>query len=296
MTVFLKMKYKILFFCAVLLFILGGCSDGQNKMVNDLNLKIDSLEKVNASNKTDLVNLTSFIETLSDGLDSIAVKENSLFYTNQGKERTIRDRKQLKKNLEMFAQTLSNQRQRIALLTDSLKRSGANISKLNSIVAYLNQQLDNKERMIRSLQKELDQKNVDLSELSGQVSSLSEENLLLTEKVEKQSEAIKTQNDILNEGYVKIGTKKELKDGGLISGGFLKKNKINYNSLSKDGFQCIDIRTYTEIEINSGTPKVLTPMPTSSYEIRKVGKNKAVLHIIDPTSFWSITNYLIIQI
>ena len=83
---------------------------------------------------------------LSDGLDSIAQQENMLFYTNKGKEGTIVDRKQLKKNIEMFAETIKNQRIRISELMETIKKRGANINKLNKLVNYLNQQSPTQEK------------------------------------------------------------------------------------------------------------------------------------------------------
>ena len=59
-------------------------------------------------------------------------------------------------------------------------------------------------------------------------------------------------------------------------------------------FTKVDIRTFTEVTINSGNPKILTQMPASSYRIEK-GKGSSILYILDPTAFWSVSNYLIIQ-
>lgn len=275
--------------------ILIGCSGNYENKVAEMQAKIDSLESVDSNHQKEFMDLSSFIETLSDGLDSIAIQENSLFYTNKGKERTIVDRKQLRKNLEMFQQTLSNQRLRIAQLTDSLRQKGTDVSKLNRLIDYLNQQLDSKDKLIQTLRADLEKKNVSIGQLNDMVNNLTEDNTKLTQEIEMRKEAMNAQNDAINLAFLKMGTKKELKDAGLLTGGFMKKKRVNYENLPKDKFMQVDIRLLTELPISSSKPKILSPMPESSYRLVKEGKDRTILRIIDPTSFWSVSNYLIIQ-
>lgn len=272
---------------------LVGCSDNGQKDIDQLNKQIDSLQMENARKDGDIKDMMSFVGVLADGLDSIAKQEEILFYTNKGKEGTVVDREQLKKNLEMFEQTLSTQKKRIAQLVDSLKARGESLSKLTTLVTYLNQQLEEKNNIINSLRADLNNKNVNIAQLQKRVNSLSESNTILTEKVEKQVKALSAQTEMINEGYVKIGDKKTLTDMGIISGGFLKKTKVNYNAIQKSQFMRVDIRHFTEIPIKSGDPKILTQMPASSYRIEK-NKGMSTLYITDPTAFWSVSNYLII--
>ena len=212
--------------------------------------------------------MTTFVSLLADGLDSIAKQEDLLFYTNKGREGTIVDKDQLKKNLDMFEEMLNLQKQRITQLADSLKSRG----------------------------EELQNKNVNLTQLQKKVTALTEDNTQLSQRVEAQVQALKTQTEIINEGFVKIGTKKALSDLGIITGGFLKKKKVNPNAIQQGQFMRVDIRYFKEIPLNSGNPKILTQMPTSSYRITQTGKNQSVLSILDPTAFWSVSNYLIVQL
>ena len=275
--------------------LLAGCSDGSKDKIAEMQETIDSLKRVDANRQNDIGNLTMFIETLSEGLDSIAQQEHSLFYTNKGKEGTTIDRKQLRKNLEMFQQTLIGQRERIAQLADSLKRKGADMKKLNKIIDYLNQQLDSKDLLIKALRADLEKKTVNINELNDKVTALTEDNTKLNQQIEMQAEALATQSNEFNQAYVKIGTKRELKSCGLLSGGFLKKTKVNYTNLQTSLFTKVDIRTMTEIPINSSNVKVMSPMPVSSYTIVREDDGRTILRILDPSSFWSVSNYLIIQ-
>ena len=273
---------------------LFSCKNGKEEM-SLLQQRIDSLEKVDEERQNDLKDLTGFITTLSDGLDSIAAQENMLF-SNKGVEGIYIDRRELKLNLEMFEEKLIQQKRRISQLSDSLKSRGAKIEVLNSLVQHLNLQLDEKNKMIQSLKNELEKKNVNMTQLRNKVNSLSERNAILSEKAELQVQALKTQDEIINECYVKIGSKKELIAGGYVTGGFLKKTKINHNSLQKQNFTAVDIRVFKEITVNSNSPKILTQMPASSYRWVNNRNSTSTLQITDPASFWSISNFLIIQI
>ena len=247
--------FSVLFFAA--------CTGNQQEKAQ-LEERIDSLQKENSRKDKDINDMTTYLSLLADGLDSIAKQENILFYTNKGREGTIVDRDQLRKNLDMFEETLNQQRQRIAQLADSLKARGENLSNLSRLVTHLNQQLDEKNSQIQKLRSELQKKNVNISQLQKKVTALTEDNTQLNQRVETQVQALNAQTEMMNEGFVKIGTKKALSDLGIISGGFLKKKKINLNAIQQDQFMRVDIRYFKEIPLNSGNPKVLTQMPASS--------------------------------
>lgn len=289
-----KPKTLLLLVVTVILSGIISCKDSNLPEKDYWVAKVDSLEKENNHKDTQINDMMSFVSVLADGLDSIARQEDMLFAGSQGREGTGIDREQLKRNLEAFENMLNQQKQRIAQLADSLRSRGANLEKLTSLVNYLNKQLDEKNDVIRSLRADIDKKNVSIAQLQRRVSSLSESNTQLTKKVERQVEALDTQTEIINEGYVKIGTAKEHKAQGILTGGFLKKKRVNVSTLRHDKFMKVDIRVFTEIPINSPDPKVLTHMPPSSYRIVKNGKT-STLYVTDPTTFWSVSNFLIIQ-
>ena len=165
------MVRKLLIFSAL---FLAACSG--NKYNSQLEERIDSLQKENNRKDKDINDMTSYVSLLADGLDSIAKQESILFYTNKGREGTIVDKDQLKKNLDMFEETLNQQRQRISQLADSLRARGESLSNLSRLVTYLNQQLDEKNNQINELRSELQNKNVNLSQLQKKVTALTEDN------------------------------------------------------------------------------------------------------------------------
>jgi DNA repair exonuclease SbcCD ATPase subunit len=280
-------------FFIVLLGTLFSCSD-TTKEKSELLSRIDSLNIENQKKEKDISEMMSFINVLADGLDSIAKQEDILFNSNKGREGFVVDREQLKKNLDAFENILNQQNEKIAQLADSLKARGENLNKLQVLVDYLNSQLDEKNRIISSLRADLENNKVNIANLQKKVRSLSESNTELASKVETQSTTLAAQTEIINECYVKIGNKKTLSALGIITGGLLKKTKINPNAINQSQFTKVDIRYFTKVPLQSSKPVILTQMPSSSYKIEKTGKNSSILYIVDPTAFWSLSNYLVI--
>lgn len=278
---------------------LGSCKSDKTYQLENrlLQYQIDSLTQANELQKTDLDNMHSFMSVISDGLDSIALQEHHILVKRDVEGRRL-TKHELKRRLDDFADLLARQRERIAQLEDSLTFSNSeSMGKLRNIINYLNQQMDSKDKTIASLQAELKKKNVDIGRLNSMVNTLTEENTTLTTIVEKQEEALTVQTEIINECYVKIGSRKELQQSGLLKGGFLSKKKVNYDGVDKRTFNAVDIRQFREVQLKSSDPKILTPVPNNnSFYFEDNGDGTCTLHITNPTLFWSVSNFLIIQL
>jgi len=255
--------------------------------------QVDSLKAALEQRNADYQQLDEFLTIVSSGLDSIARQETDIY--NMGKESPTISREQIKEDLSRFQQTLKLQRERIAQLERKLNASSGEGQKMKSIIASLKLQLTEKESQIAELQSQLNDKNFTIQDLSQRMGVMSKRITAQEEVITSQNEMMQQQDDIINEGFYKIATKSELKDAGLLTGGFLKKNKIDYNNVNKSQFRSIDIRQFTELSIPSKTPKILTQVPEDSYVLETNG-NKSVLRIIDINKFWSVSKFLIIQI
>ena len=101
------MKKLFVSFSTVMLMLVSfgviSCKEGKNPEIDRLQQKVDSLSQENVRKDDDINDMKSFVSVLADGLDSIAVHEEVLFYTNKGREGTVIDREQLKKNLDLQA-------------------------------------------------------------------------------------------------------------------------------------------------------------------------------------------------
>lgn len=77
---------------------LFSCS-GKSSDMKQILAERDSIINANKAKDAELNELNSFVTTISDGLDSLALQENILL-SNKGKDGTTMSRKQIKENMK----------------------------------------------------------------------------------------------------------------------------------------------------------------------------------------------------
>lgn len=258
----------------------------------------DSILQDNKSKTQQLDELNGVLSTIAIGLDSIAVQENILF-NSRGRDGVRLDKHEIATRLNGMADILARQRAKIQVLQDSLanQKSSQGMEHLQRVVEFLNQQLAEKDQIIKSLRADLNNSKKDITQLRASLSDMKNRATKAENKTQVLTTALSKQDDIINECYVKIGTKKQLSAAGLLKGGFLQKKKVNYEDIDKSKFNAVDIRKFREITLKSNNPKILTPQPSNrSFHFEENGDGKCTLVITNPTIFWSVSNFLIIQL
>lgn len=281
-----KIVYYVI--AATIVVMATSCNGGSNPTKEQL----DSLQTAYDQRNADYNELNEFLSVIATGLDSIALQEGQIL--TPGESPSL-NREQIKKNLDAYKQTLDTQRQRIDELEKKLKTGNANSAQMKTIIASLKQQLAQKDEEIAQLRKQVDDQNVDINSLKENVENLRQHNEMQAGLIVSQQETILSQDASLNTAYIKIATKKDLKEAGLLTGGFLKKTKVDFTKIDKSLFRAVDIRDVEKIDIPAEKAKVMTPQPENSYRIDKIGKNN-VLSIINPEKFWGVSNFVIIEI
>ena len=281
-----KIAYYVI--AATIIVMATSCNGGSASMKEQL----DSLQTAYEQRDADYNELNEYLGVIATGLDSIALQEGQILRNDEG---TTLNREQIKKNLDVYKQTLESQRERIAVMEKKLKTNQKYSAHLRSIIASMKQQLAQKDEEIANLRKLVDDKNVDISKLKENVENLRQHNEMQAGLIASQVETINAQDASMHTAYVMIGTKKELKKQGLLTGGFLKKTKVDFTKVDKSLFKAIDIRHTDKIDIPSKKAKVMTPQPEDSYRIDQVYKN-LVLSVTNPEKFWGVTDFVIIQV
>ena len=254
--------------------------------------QLDSLQTAYEQRDADYNELNEYLGVIATGLDSINLQEGQILRSDEG---PALSREQIKKNLDTYKQTLESQRERIAVMEKKLKTNQKYSAHLRSIIASLKQQLAQKDEEIANLRKLVDDKNMDISKLKENVLNLQQRNEMQAGLIASQEETITSQAASMHTAYVMIGTKKELKKQGLLTGGFLKKTKVDFTKVDKSLFKAIDTRSTQKIDIPGKKAKVMTPQPEDSYRIDQVYKN-LVLSVTNPEKFWGVTDFVIIQV
>ena len=258
----------------------------------------DSILQDNKNKTQQLDELNGVLSAIAIGLDSIAVQENLLF-NSSGRDGVRLDKHEIAARLNGMADILARQRAKIQALQDSLanRKTSQSVEHLQRVVEFLNQQLAEKDQVIRSLRADLNNSQKDITQLRASLSDMKSRAVRAENKTQVLTTALSKQDDVINECYVRIGTKKQLSAAGLLKGGFLQKKKVNYEDVDKSKFNAVDIRKFREITLKSNNPKILTPQPSNrSFHFEESGDGSCTLVITNPTLFWSVSNYLIIQL
>ena len=259
----------------------------------------DSILQDNKSKTQQLDELNDVLSTIAIGLDSIAMQENILFNSSGPDGVRLLDKHEIAARLNGMADILARQREKIQILQDSLanRKTSQGVEHLQRVVEFLNQQLAEKDQVIKSLRADLNNSKKDITHLRASLSDMKNRATKAENKTQVLTTALSKQDDVINECYVRIGTKKQLSAAGLLKGGFLQKKKVNYEDVDKSKFSAVDIRKCREISLKSSNPKILTPQPSNrSYHFEESGDGHCVLVITNPTLFRSVSNYLIIQL
>lgn len=271
-----------------------GISSGGN---SELDAERDSLKVVSEKQLERLDNYEKAISLLNSTLDSIAYEEKMMFI-NAGNVEGPVTKDIVRKNLERFEAILNQQKARITQLESQIKARNDSSDMSLALITHLQGQIRVKDTQILQLKKEIEKKNVDISHLQEQVESqqytIDSQTVTIDElskRTQRQNEALARQDAILNNGYVLLGTKADLQRKGIMKKGKLVAESI----LDRSKFKQVDMRNWKEVSFTAKKPRILSNMPASSYELTTDGQGNFNLNIINPSDFWKITSYLIIQ-
>ncbi len=287
----MKNVFSILCICLV---AFGMFSCGENAKSRAQRELIDSLETENAQVRMDYDDLQRYLSVIAVGLDSILQEENELLFGTKDGEKRRMNRQHMRHQLSHVRDLLSRHRERIAELERQLANGKGNVQSLRTIVASLKQQLEAKDLELEKLRAKLEDSRVNIEKLTEQLGQMREEQNVQNETIAQQQPAIAEKEKLLYRCYVRIGDKKELKRLGLLSGGFLKKKKVDYSNLDVSLFEEMDIRNVKKFSL-PGKAKIMTPVPDGSYQMVAEENGKYTLLVLDQRLFWSASKFLIIQ-
>ena len=192
-------------------------------------------------------------------------------------------------------EALQQRRERLAQLEAKLKESNVSNATLLKTIDNLKGQIAEQETEIATLTNQLSAAHVEIAALGARVDSLSTTVTEVTTEREEARQQATELTDELNTCFFAIGTKGELQQHQIIKTGFLRKTKILPGDFERTYFTQADKRSLVNIPLHSKKAKVLTNQPADSYEIVEEG-NQKILKIKDAAKFWSISNFLVIQV
>jgi len=242
--------------------------------------------------------ITSFINEVNDiesNLAQIEVKQRqSDLAMASGAELKGSQAERIKENIKAINDLMKENKEKIAALNKKLKSSGGKIADFEKMVASLNEQMQSKDQQLTELNGKLASLNVKVDSLNTQVTGL-------TTDVTTKSKTIEDQTAKLHTAYYTTGTAKELvnkkvlvKEGGFLG---LGKSEKMMDNVDNSAFNQIDITKTSTIPIEAKDAKIVTTHPTDSYTIQHTGKDQiSSLVITDPDRFWKTSKYLVVVV
>ncbi|MDE6453315.1 MAG: hypothetical protein K2L27_03835 [Muribaculaceae bacterium] len=275
--------------------LLGACAK-EDQSEQEHKQAIADASKVELQNAVaDRDQLFLLVNEISQGMDQIKALENILTVNASSNGETASQRERIQADIAAIQKALQERREKLAELEKKLNNSTLTNNNLRNTIATLRGQIDSQSTEIETLKSSLNEATARIGELNTAVDSLNTEVSTVTaQKDEAEQQSVDLANE-LNTCYYAVGSKKELKEREIIETGFLRKTKIMEGDFDRNFFTTADKRTLTTIALHSDKAKVLTNQPEGSYVVEDQNGQK-VLRITNPASFWSLSNYLVIQV
>lgn len=270
--------------------MLTACFNNSKPEENPLQHELDSLISANSAQAEELQECMALIDQVNDGFRIIKEAEGQFDVNNGDVEMNNRD--QMIGNMQFVQETMQRNRQLIDMLKNKLSSSNNKLAALIKQVEKLEADYKEQSAHLAQMQEELAARDVIIEQQSEQINTLNEDVSNLTQENELQTAEIASQDRQLNKAWFVFGTKSELKDQKILDKGEVLQNG-NFN---KSYFTEIDIRYVKDIQLQSKNATLLTSHPAGTYQLSKNSEGLYELHITDPTQFWSVSKYLVVQV
>ena len=290
-------KKTMLAACTCLLCIgtFTTCTE-QSAEYKKLQFENDSLRLHIKKTEVEIEEMLNALNAIESDINVIRETEK-LLNMQQDAELTGTRREQIERNMQMVVEALKRNKQQLAELQDKLDASNLRFSALQQTIDRLTKDVEDKTVLITKLQDDLSQRDVQIQDLTGQVDDLIENVEVLKELTESQSDLLAKQDKTLHTVYYCFGTKKELKEQNILSGGGLfSKSKTLERGFNEDYFLPIDKRRVTAIPLYASKATVKTNHPKGTFNFFKDSDGNLTLEINNPDLFWSLSKYLVIEV
>jgi chromosome segregation ATPase len=199
--------------------------------------------------------------------------------------------------MQQIKESMQQNKAKIAELKKLASKKGKANSKLLETIKQLQTEMDEQGTQIQSLQAELEQKNIKITELNTTVDTQTKNIADQQNVMDQQKSTIKGQDTDMNTVWYCVATNKKLQAAKIITaGGLFKSSKVMNNEFDKNAFTQIDLRNISSIPTNSKRAKILSLHPQNSYRLVIGADKKITIEISNPSRFWSVSKYLVVQI
>ncbi|MGI6572123.1 MAG: hypothetical protein ACOX19_01570 [Fermentimonas sp.] len=262
----------------------------ESKEYKTLEAQRDSLMMVTIDAESEAIEMMAVISEVEANFERIREAEKYISTQSAKDGEMSQDtRTRVTENFKMINDILQRNKAQLQELNRKYSGSTKEIASLKNTIARLNREMEESAGRLAELQQKLAAKDEQIAQLSRDITSLAIE-------AEQQSVTIQEQDRSLNMAYYVFGTRKELKEQKILSGGFLKTTRVLQDTFNKEYFLTIDIREVTEIPLYAKKAKLWSTHPEGTYEFVTLEDGNLLFQVTDTQRFWSLTKYLIIEV
>ena len=275
------MRYLLIIVFSALFWACGSkeiAPDGQQSL-----MEASKQELATALEERD--QLLALVKDITVSMDRIKHLENVLTVSGVSPNENSAQRQRMLSDIAAIQQELKQRRDKLAEMEKRFSESSLYSEQLGATLEALRHQVDNQYDEIEGLR---DQLTLNVDSLNTAVDSVNQD-------LDAALAASHRLANELNTCYYVVAPKAQLQDHHIIETRFLRKSRLLKGDFDQGFFVIADKRNLTSIDLNSPKVKLYTNHPEDSYVITETDSTKT-LTILDYEKFWSITNYLVIQI
>jgi hypothetical protein len=273
-------------------------------IILDKKAQVEQLSTRNANLNTTIQERDSLVSDMAGTFDEIEknltfVREKRGNLTLTTAEGNKTKKEILVEDIRLMNEMLKESSKKIEELDKKLKSTGFEIKSFKNKIAELNKNILEQENNIKLLTAELEQRDVKIAEMDNQIAVMHTDILSKSDTISIKSQIIEGKDNELNKAYFVSGSTRELLEKGVIrrEGGFLGlgKSKDLKDDPNETYFSELDQRTTQSLPIHSKKAHLITEHPDSSYKFIFEDDQVAYLQIEDPSEFWKLTRYLVVE-
>ncbi len=261
----------------------------ETKAFKDMRFQRDSIQHLQQTQLDELLGYMDIVQSVDSSFEAIRESQNMLSMVSYEGDGSQSVKQRVEENIYMISNLLSENNAKIAELEEKLNESDLKNTKFQKTISRLKKDLEKKNKEITKLYKELEAKNFRIDSLLVENQLINQRATELTALSEAQLAQLNAQDAAIHTAYFFMGTRKELKANDIN----VKDKDSGYRTSL---FTSIDVRTFDRLETDSKSAKILTKHPEGSYQLVRGEDKKYTLIIKNPTDFWSVSKYLIMQI
>lgn len=290
------MKKFIVFGIVASMFLMCSCVESSQKYKN-LQARVDSLSAITTAQNQEMESMFSDINDITAGMQSLRDAEHLLTLEAEKENKTGSKSKQqlarLKSDVHAITEAIAGYKSQIAKLESKNKNQSAEFKRM---IANLNAELDLRSEKIVEITNQLAATNKELAIKVEEVKHLTQNVDSLDRESKSQKMTITEQDQTLHLANYLIGSRKSLKEAGVISRQGIFCPPIVSSQVENADFVQVDVREIKSIPLNNKKAKVLSVHPSYSYSLETDEEGSLVLKISDENAFWKQTKYLVVMV